>query len=237
MSKYARPEGSTNSIRTTMGIAATIALSTYAAVPEEVKYDTSPIGFIEFSEKNDIYVTVNSTKAGDTDIALETNRRLFNYESQPKLTSKLGTFFNDVETNVSSGLFSFSDRVSYLLKKTSLNKSQLAAVLNVERKSLYDWQKNPEVQVRAQTKARVALLEELIAEMDDDHTQFLGKMAFGSHGKDNLAKSLTSQELSLDQLKELYDQYWDEFEGHAVRARIERNTKHFLESDGFGELV
>lgn len=132
---------------------------------------------------------------------------------------------------------SFFDRVSHFAKNISLNKSQLASVLRVERKSIYDWKRNPDVKVREITRKRVVELENFVSSMDEGHSQYLAKLAFGSNGHEDLAKALLSEELSIDLLNSLYDEYWVEFDGYFTRSRIEAHTKGFESSDGFGELV
>ncbi|EKO3786479.1 hypothetical protein V9R59_002751 [Vibrio harveyi] len=131
----------------------------------------------------------------------------------------------------------FYERVSGLADKLSLNKKQLAGVLNVERKSIYDWQKKPDVNVREATRLRVEMLEEFANSLDEGHSKYVSKLAFGSHADQELAQLLVLEDTSLDQLQDTYDRLWLKFDGFAARARIKAQTEHFEKADGFGELV
>lgn len=133
--------------------------------------------------------------------------------------------------------YSFYDRVRRLSDDFNLNKSQLAAILNVERKSIYNWKNNPQQGVRAVTIRRVDILERFRDSMDAGHQKFLSKMAFGALGHKELAKSLLQSELAIEQLVTLYDQYWVEFDGMLSSDRIREKTKDFHRVDGYGVLV
>ena len=131
---------------------------------------------------------------------------------------------------------SFYHKVERLMKNFGLNKSQLSAVLNVQRKSVYDWKSNPEVEVRAATRTRVQILERFAASMDNGHAMFLGKLAFGSLGHNDLAIAMTQETLNLAQLQTLYDNYWLEFDGMYKRAKLREATKDFSNESSTEEL-
>lgn len=131
---------------------------------------------------------------------------------------------------------SFYHKVERLMKNFGLNKSQLSAVLNVQRKSVYDWKSNPEVEVRAATRTRVRILETFAASMDNGHATFLGKLAFGSLGHNDLAIAMTQETLNLAQLQTLYDNYWLEFDGMYKRAKLREATKDFSNESSTEEL-
>lgn len=134
------------------------------------------------------------------------------------------------------GAESFYDRVENIMHSFGLNKSQLSAVLNVQRKSIYDWQSNPSVEVRSATVERVQALEDFVVYMDNGHSKFLGKLAFGSLGHKDLAQEITKAALDLNQLKALYDNYWLEFEGMYKRAKLREATKDFPNESSKEEL-
>lgn len=128
---------------------------------------------------------------------------------------------------VESGNSGFYGRVESVMKSFGLNKSQLSAVLNVQRKSIYDWQAKPEIEVREGTLKRVHALEELQNYMDEGHSPMTGKLSFGSLGHKDLASELISKSLDIVKLKKLYDRYWLEFDGLSKRAALTRATKGF----------
>lgn len=136
----------------------------------------------------------------------------------------------------SGGVESFYGRVGNIMHNFGLNKSQLSAVLNVQRKSIYDWQSNPSVEVRSATVERVQMLEDFVVYMDNGHSRFLGKLAFGSLGHKDLAQEITKDALDLNQLKALYDNYWLEFEGMYKRAKLREATKDFPNESSKEEL-
>jgi len=129
-----------------------------------------------------------------------------------------------------NGVSSFYERVENILKLFGLNKSQLAAVLNVQRKSIYDWRAKPEIDVRDITVKRIQALEELLEYMDDGHSQMTAKLSFGSLGRKDLAQALTGRELDIVELKKLYDFYWLEFDGMYKRSILTKATKGFEKS-------
>lgn len=131
---------------------------------------------------------------------------------------------------------SFYHKIERLMKNFGLNKSQLSAVLNVQRKSVYDWKSNPEVEVRTATVKRVQILETFAASMDNGHAMFLGKLAFGSLGHNDLAIAMTQEALNLTQLQTLYDNYWLEFDGMYKRAKLREATKNFSNESSTEEL-
>ncbi|HCG7082749.1 TPA: hypothetical protein NJ353_003202 [Vibrio parahaemolyticus] len=131
----------------------------------------------------------------------------------------------------------FSTRVDKVANAANFNKSQLASILRVERKSLYDWKKNPDVNVREATRHRVENLEQFISTMDVGHSQYIAKLAFGSNGHKDLADALLAENMDLSYLEQLYDKYWIEFDGFYTRAQIEKKTSGFDNLDGYGELV
>lgn len=141
-----------------------------------------------------------------------------------------------VEINTSKGVMSFYDRVESIMTSFGFNKSQLSAVLNVQRKSIYDWQSNPSVEVRLATVYRVQTLEDFAAYMDNGHSRFLSKLAFGSLGHKDLAQEITKDALDLTQLKALYDNYWLEFDGMYKRAKLREATKDFSNESSKEEL-
>lgn len=131
---------------------------------------------------------------------------------------------------------SFYDRVKNIMNRFGLNKSQLSAVLNVQRKSIYDWQSNPSVEARLATVVRVQTLEDFATYMDNGHSRFLSKLAFGSLGHRDLAHEITKNTLNLAELQKLYDQYWLEFEGMCKRAKLQEATRDFPDESSKKEL-
>ncbi|MBK8452959.1 MAG: hypothetical protein WAQ53_04675 [Thiofilum sp.] len=134
------------------------------------------------------------------------------------------------------GAESFYDRVESIMTRFGFNKSQLSAVLNVQRKSIYDWKSNLSVEVRSATVDRVQTLEDFAAYMDDGHSRFLSKLVFGSLGHKDLAQEITKDALDLTQLKALYDNYWLEFDGMYKRAKLREATKDFSNESSKEEL-
>lgn len=142
----------------------------------------------------------------------------------------------DPHVEKAGGAESFYNRIENIMNGFGFNKSQLSAVLNVQRKSIYDWQSNPSVEVRSATVDRVQTLEDFAAYMDNGHSRFLSKLAFGSLGHKDLAQEITKNVLDLTQLKALYDNYWLEFDGMYKRAKLREATKDFPNESSKEEL-
>ena len=117
--------------------------------------------------------------------------------------------------------------VKNIMQNLGFNKSQLSAVLNVQSKFIYDWQSNSSVEVRLAMVDRIKTLENFTAYMDEGHSRFFSKLAFGSLGHKDLAQEITKGVLDLIKLKALYDNYWLEFDGMYKRAKLREATKDF----------
>ena len=99
-----------------------------------------------------------------------------------------------------------------------LSKGGLCAVLNAQREHIdRRW-----IEPSTHAVSRVQILETFAASMDNGHARFLGKLAFGSLGHNDLAQAMTQETLNLTQLQALYDKYWLEFEGMYKRAKLRK---------------
>lgn len=99
--------------------------------------------------------------------------------------------------------------------------SQWAAVVHVERKTIYDWQKNPNTKVQAKIVDRISTLDQFNSELTDSHRKFLAKMTFGKLSDDELRSELTKETLDISKLLEHYDRLYLEFDGLAKRQFLD----------------
>lgn len=108
-----------------------------------------------------------------------------------------------------------------LEKEFSFKRSQWSSVIKVERKTLYNWDKNPDTRIQAKTTARLRELEAFAQEMDKGHSQFLSKLSFGKYAIPELNKLLISSDLNLQNLIEIYEKNYTIFDGLLKRREFD----------------
>ena len=111
---------------------------------------------------------------------------------------------------------------SKLQKDFGFKTAQWAAVLNVERKTLYNWIKRPETSVQKRVITRLNALNQFLQEIDPEHTQYVPKFAFGRYPDHRLAEALKQRPLDLDNLIENYERLYADFDGRYKRDKHKR---------------
>lgn len=112
---------------------------------------------------------------------------------------------------------SFSLKDSFGFSKIA----QWASVLNVERKTIYDWQKNPKKNVHERIAKRIEALDVLHADMLESHRKYLALFSFGKYSDPILKNALIEEPMDKEKLLESYDRLFVKFDGLAVRKSLE----------------
>ncbi|OUS15265.1 hypothetical protein A9Q88_11965 [Gammaproteobacteria bacterium 50_400_T64] len=99
------------------------------------------------------------------------------------------------------------------------NIAQWAALLKVERKTIYNWKENPETRPQLRHNARLKVLEAFLGEIDPGHGPYIIKAAFGRRPNIALAKTLTGEPLELDALTNHYNNLYSELDGRYKRDK------------------
>ncbi|MBH0049072.1 MULTISPECIES: hypothetical protein [unclassified Pseudoalteromonas] len=101
--------------------------------------------------------------------------------------------------------------------------AQWAAVLKVERKTIYNWAKNPETKIQDKVVARIDIFNKFYDEINKKHAQYLPLFTFGRYSDSEVAKIITSEELSVELLVESYERLYSEFDGAYKRNAYKRS--------------
>jgi len=106
-----------------------------------------------------------------------------------------------------------------LQKEFSFKTAQWAAVLQVERKTLYNWIKNPETKVHDKVANRITIFNKLFEEMDTGHAHYLASFAFGRYKDAEMGNLLIDENLSFNEIVEHYERLYSEFDGKHKRNK------------------
>jgi hypothetical protein len=106
-----------------------------------------------------------------------------------------------------------------LQKEFSFKTAQWAAVLQVERKTLYNWIKNPETKVHDKVANRITIFNKLFEEMDTGHARHLASFAFGRYKDAEIGNLLIDENLSINKVVEHYERLYSEFDGKHKRNK------------------
>lgn len=106
-----------------------------------------------------------------------------------------------------------------LQKEFGFKTAQWATILQVERKTLYNWIKNPETKIQDKVAKRLTIFSELFEDMDTGHAHYLASFAFGRYRDAKMANVLTKNHLSFDQVVENYERLYSEFDGKYKRNK------------------
>lgn len=106
-----------------------------------------------------------------------------------------------------------------LQKEFGFKTAQWAAVLQIERKTLYNWIKNPETKVHDKVANRITIFNKLFEEMDTGHAHYLASLAFGRYKDVEISNSLMNDNLSFDEIVEHYERLYSEFDGKHKRNK------------------
>ncbi len=149
------------------------------------------------------------------------------YVQQPKAIEKIAKSKEEIKTYSLKNKVADSNTkaidISFKLQKEfGFSKiSQWASVVHVERKTIYDWQKNPNTKVQAKIVDRINTLDQFNSELTDTHRKFLAKMTFGKLSDNELRCELTKETLDITKLLEHYDRLYLEFDSLAKRQLLD----------------
>ncbi|EQC1056677.1 TPA: hypothetical protein ACSC6I_003572 [Providencia rettgeri] len=98
--------------------------------------------------------------------------------------------------------------------------AQWAVILNVGRKTLYNWSNNPEGKIKSEAEDRLNILAEFSKEFRSEHSRYFSKLLFGRFSNKNLRETFTAKNLDLNSMLKAYDEVYGELDGFAVRADL-----------------
>lgn len=101
-----------------------------------------------------------------------------------------------------------------------LNKSHWARILGVERKTLYNWKSNPNVNIQESILTRLNVLDSFSKHFRPEHKAFFGKILLGSLNNKELLTVFTKTNLDVDELLGAYDSVYAQLDGLVVRADL-----------------
>ncbi|MBM6478474.1 hypothetical protein ACUIG5_18785 [Raoultella ornithinolytica] len=107
-----------------------------------------------------------------------------------------------------------------LQREFGFKKAQWASVLNVERKTLYNWEGKPDSTPHAKVMTNLEVLKKFSEEIDDGHAPFISKMTFGKGRKDDFTQAFTTQPLSIELMISAYEKYYTEIDGFYKRQLL-----------------
>lgn len=110
-----------------------------------------------------------------------------------------------------------------LQKEFGFKTAQWASVLKVERKTLYNWIKNPDTKIQGKVVHRLSVFENLSKEMDKGHANYLASFAFGRHRNTEVTTALTENNLSLGKILAVYENLYSEFDGKHKRNKYKNS--------------
>ncbi|WP_158149079.1 hypothetical protein [Pantoea agglomerans] len=117
---------------------------------------------------------------------------------------------SEIQVSKPKGIGEISKMVQ---KDLGFKTANWAAILKVERKTLYNWEKNPETKVQSKIAQRVHTIMSLRDEMDQEHRPFFAKYVFNNHYESGFLAELTKEELDYEKLISLYDRNYSEIDG------------------------
>ena len=120
---------------------------------------------------------------------------------------------NKSENTVSPSLSNF------LQNSFGFKTSQWAAILKVERKTLYNWEKNPETKIQTKVVERLLALKEFHDSIDSEHAMFISKMTFGRHSDSAFLSAFNDKDMTFQSLNEVYDDHYIEIDGLYKRLK------------------
>jgi len=131
--------------------------------------------------------------------------------SHEVVLKSLGNFSN--ENAVTPSLSKF------LKEQFGFKTAQWAAVLQIERKTLYNWEKNPETKIQNKVVERLMSLQQFYKGIEQEHAMFISKLTFGKHSDAAFLNAFTDTNMSLESLMQLYDDRYIEIDGLYKRLK------------------
>lgn len=108
---------------------------------------------------------------------------------------------------------------NFLKEQFGFKTAQWAAVLQIERKTLYNWEKNPETKIQNKVVERLILLQQFYKHIEQEHAMFISKLTFGKHSDAGFLNAFTDTNMSLESLAQLYDDHYIEIDGLYKRLK------------------
>lgn len=106
------------------------------------------------------------------------------------------------------------------LKETfGFNTAQWAAVLNVERKTIYDWESKPNTKIQQRVLDRINTVDKLKDTVDQEHLKYIPKFAFGKNADIGFANALTGKTMNYDDLIDNYYRLYSVIDGRFKRDK------------------
>lgn len=118
------------------------------------------------------------------------------------------------ETNTASPNLS-----NFLKEQFGFKTAQWAAILQVERRTLYNWEKNPETKIQNKVVERLMLLQKFYEGIDKEHAMFLSKLTFGKHSDSSFLNAFNDANVTFASLMDLYDERYIEIDGLYKRLK------------------
>lgn len=139
------------------------------------------------------------------------------YQINKGIQNNDSTFVSEEIDNNKSQIHSLS---SDLQKKFGFKKAQWANVLSVERKTLYNWENNPESTPHAKVWDNLKTLSKFADEIDNGHAPYISKMTFGKGRKEEFTQAFTTQPLSFESMISVYEKFYTEIDGFYKRQLL-----------------
>ncbi|HCM64393.1 MAG TPA: hypothetical protein DIT05_17885 [Morganella sp. (in: Bacteria)] len=98
--------------------------------------------------------------------------------------------------------------------------SHWANILKVERKTLYNWKSNSDINIKSDALSRLSVLNEFSSKFRAEHKKFFAKMIFGRYSNKELLVAFTREKLDLQEILDAYDNVYDDLDGFITRADI-----------------
>lgn len=112
-----------------------------------------------------------------------------------------------------------AEKSSRLQSTFGFKTAQWAAVLKLERKTLYNWKKNPSTTVQKRTQERIDIFEAFANEIDEEHHRYISKISFGRYSESAFRDVLVSTNLSYEALVAQYDRLYAKLDGQYKRDK------------------
>ncbi|HIH9744194.1 TPA: hypothetical protein ACYU6U_002834 [Klebsiella pneumoniae] len=133
------------------------------------------------------------------------------------IQSNDATFASEEDDGSKSQIHALS---SELQKKFGFKKAQWASILNVERKTLYNWESNPNSTPHIKVWHNLKTLDKFASEIDIGHAPYISKMTFGKGRKQEFTQAFTTQPLSFESMISVYEKYYTEIDGFYKRQLL-----------------
>lgn len=112
-----------------------------------------------------------------------------------------------------------AEKSSRLQNAFGFKTAQWAAVLGLERKTLYNWKKNPNTTVQKRTQERIVTFEAFASEIDKEHQRYISKISFGRYSEPAFREAVLSTDLDCNSLLEQYDRLYAKLDGQYKRDK------------------